>query len=65
MVQQCYVRSQYVHKKIGEMLAVDCQPLKTLVSKEHCSLATSAQVVSINYTDTIMPKNYTGMKDKV
>ena len=47
-------RSQHVHKRIGKILAVDCQPLSMVEDvgfKEYYkfwSRATSAQVVSIS-----------------
>ena len=61
-------RSQHVHKRIGEILAVDCQPLsmvedigfkRVLQSLEPRYKCPSRKY----YTDTIIPKIYTGMRD--
>ena len=63
-------RSQRVHKRIGEMLAVDCQPLsmvedigfkRVLQSLEPRYKCPSRKY----YTDTIIPRIYTGMKEEV
>ena len=64
------VRSQRVHKRIGEMLAVDCQPLSMV---EDIGFKRVLQTLEPRYkcpsrkyyTDTIIPKIYTGMKDEV
>ena len=61
-------RSQRVHKKIGEMLAIDCQPLSML---EDVGFKRVLQILEPRYkcpsrkyfTDTIIPKIYTGMKE--
>ena len=60
-------RSQCVHKRIGEMLAVDCQPLSMV---EDVGFKRVLQILEPHYkcpsrkyfTDTIIPKIYTGMK---
>ena len=63
-------RSQRVHRRIGEMLAVDCQPLsvvedvgfkRVLQILEPCYKCPSRKY----FTDTIVPKIYTGMKEEV
>ena len=62
--------SQRVHKRIGEMLAVDCQPLSMV---EDVGFKRVLQILELHYkcpsrkyfTDTIIPKNYTGMKGEV
>lgn len=63
-------RSQRVHKRIGEMLAVDCQPLSMV---EDVGFKRVLQILEPRYkcpsrkffTDTIIPKIYTGMKEEV
>ncbi|XP_065908971.1 zinc finger BED domain-containing protein 4-like [Dysidea avara] len=61
-------RSQRVHKRIGEMLAVDCQPLLMV---EDVGFKRVLQTLEPHYkcpnrkyfTDTIVPKIFTGMKE--
>ena len=63
-------RSQRVHKRIGEMLAVDCQPLSMV---EDVGFKRVLQILEPRYkcpsrkyfTDTIVPKINTGMKKEV
>ena len=63
-------RSQRVHKRIGEMLAIDCQPLSVV---EDVGFKRALQILKPRYkcpsrkyfTDTIIPKIYTGMKGEV
>lgn len=63
-------RAQKVHRKVGEMLAIDCQPismvedvgfkqvLKTLEPRYQCPSRRY-------FTETIIPKIYAGMKEEV
>ena len=59
-----------MHKRIGEMLAVDCKPLSMV---EDVGFKRVLQILEPRYkypsckyfTDTIIPKIYTGMKGEV
>ena len=64
------IRAQRVHRKIGEMLAIDCQPISTVddigFRQVLKTLEPRYQCPSRKYfTETIIPKIYRGMKEEV
>ena len=60
-------RAQRVHHKVGEMLAIDCQPISMLKDVGFRQVLKSLeQCPSRKYfTETIILKIYTGMKEEV